>query len=310
MEYGPVSRRKLLKLALTLPAMALMSGAGSSQRLLARPIPKSGESIPAIGLGTWQAFDIAGNASARAEAAQALQRFVQLGGKLIDSSPMYGSAESAVGEISKELGVHEQLFMATKVWIRGREAGIRQMEESMRRMRLTHNRPLDLMQVHNLVDAKTHLAVLRDWKAAGRIRYLGITHYHESAYAELEQLIRNTDLDFVQLNYSLAERSADARLLGIAADTRTAVIVNRPFAEGAMFRRVRDKPLPGWAAEFGCASWAQFFLKWILSHPAVTCAIPGTRSARHVDDNLGAGLGRLPDEATRRKMARHFDALI
>jgi aryl-alcohol dehydrogenase-like predicted oxidoreductase len=302
------SRRELFRLALALPAIALMPEAKPDNRLLARTIPKSGESIPAIGLGTWQVFDIAGNRAARAEAAQALGRFVDLGGKLIDSSPMYGSAESIVGDLSQELGIHERLFMATKVWTRGRDAGIRQMEESMRRMRLA-TRALDLMQVHNLVDAKTHLAVLREWKAAGRIRYLGVTHYHESAHAELEQLMRSTDLDFVQVNYSLAERSAERRLLGAAVDTRTAVIVNRPFAEGAMFRQVRDKPLPGWAAEFGCASWAQFFLKWILAHPAVTCAIPGTRSARHVEDNLGAGLGRLPDEATRRKMARHFDAL-
>ncbi|MBI4290260.1 MAG: aldo/keto reductase [Betaproteobacteria bacterium] len=287
-----------------------MPEAKSNNRLLARTIPKSGESIPAIGLGTWQVFDIAGNRAARAEAAQALGRFVDLGGRLIDSSPMYGSAESVVGELSQETGIHERLFMATKVWTRGRDAGIRQMEESMRRMRLAPGRPLDLMQVHNLVDAKTHLAVLREWKAAGRIRYLGVTHYHESAHAELEQLMRSIDLDFVQINYSLAERASEKRLLGAAADTRTAVIINRPFAEGAMFRQVRDKPLPGWAAEFDCASWAQFFLKWILAHPAVTCAIPGTRSARHVEDNLGAGLGRLPDEATRRKMARHFDALV
>ncbi|MBI2317842.1 MAG: aldo/keto reductase [Betaproteobacteria bacterium] len=286
-----------------------MTGANANAKLLARTIPKSGEPIPAIGLGTWQAFDIAGNRSARAEAREALARFIELGGKLVDSSPMYGSAEAAVGELAQELRVHQRLFLATKVWTRGREEGIRQMEESLRKMRIPRERALDLMQVHNLVDAKTHLAVLRDWKAAGRIRYVGLTHYHESAYAELEQLLREAAPDFVQFNYSLAERSAGARLLGVAHDTGTAVIVNRPFAEGAMFRRVRNKPLPAWAAEFDCATWAQFFLKWIVSHPAVTCAIPGTRNARHVEDNLGAGLGRLPDDAMRRNMARHFDAL-
>ena len=302
-------RRALLRLALALPAIALMPGAHANQKPLTRAIPNSGETIPAIGLGTWQAFDVSGNASERAEAGQALGRFVELGGTVIDSSPMYGSAESAVGELSTELGVHQRLFLATKVWTSGRQAGIRQMEESLRRMRTTDSRPLDLMQVHNLVDTSTHLAVLREWKTAGRIRYLGLTHYHQSAYAGLEQLIRETKPDFVQINYSLAERTAETRLLRIAAETGAAVIVNRPFAEGAMFRQVRGRPLPGWAADFDCASWAQFFLKWILSHPAVTCAIPGTRRARHVEDNLGAGVGRLPDEATRRKMARHFDAL-
>lgn len=292
-----------------MPAIALMTSTNADAKLLARTIPKSGESIPAIGLGTWQVLDIAGNRAARAEARAALARFVELGGRLVDSSPMYGSAESVVGELAQELGVRERLFLATKVWTRGREAGIRQMEESLRKMRIPRDRALDLMQVHNLLDAKTHLAVLREWKAAGRIRYLGITHYHESAYAEIEQLIRAAAPDFVQLNYSLAERTAGARLLGVAAETGTAVIVNRPFAEGAMFRRVRRKPLPPWAADFDCASWAQFFLKWILSHPAVTCAIPGTRSPQHVADNLAAARGRLPDEAMRRRMAGHLDRL-
>lgn len=286
-----------------------MPDAPSNQKLLTRAIPSSVELIPAIGLGTWQAFDIGGNASERAEAGMALGRFVELGGTVIDSSPMYGSAESAVGELSTELGIHQRLFLATKVWTSGRQAGIRQMEESLRRMRITNSRPLDLMQVHNLVDTRTHFTVLREWQSAGRIRYLGLTHYHQSAYAELEQLMRETKPDFVQLNYSLAEPTAETRMLRAAAEAGVAVIVNRPFAEGAMFRQVRGVPLPGWAADFDCASWAQFFLKWILSHPAVTCAIPGTRSARHVEDNFGAGIGRLPDEATRRKMARHFDAL-
>ena len=303
------SRRELLRLALVLPAIALMPEARATHTPLTRAIPQSGERIPAVGLGTWQAFDICGDAAARAEAARALARFVELGGTLIDSSPMYGSAESAVGELSVELGVHQRLFLATKVWTSGRQAGIRQMEESTRRMRVTNDRPLDLMQVHNLVDARTHLAVLRERKAAGRIRYLGLTHYHEGAYAELEQLVRESRPDFVQLNYSLAERSAEARLLGVAAGNGAAVIVNRPFAEGAMFRQVRGKTLPAWAADLDCSSWAQFFLKWILSHPAVTCAIPGTRSARHIEDNLTAGTGRLPDAAIRRKMTEYFDTL-
>jgi len=271
-----------------------------------RPIPKSGEAIPAVGLGTWQAFDVAGDAAETAQARDALKALVELGGRVIDSSPMYGSAESVSGQLADELGVKAELFVATKVWTSGKQAGIRQMEDSMRKLRVER---LDLMQVHNLVDAGTHLATLREWKKAGRVRYLGVTHYHAGAHGDLEKYIRPGDIDFVQVNYSLAEPEADRRLLAVAADSRTAVIVNRPFAEGAMFRRVRDKPLPGWAKEIGCASWAQFFLKWILAHPAVTCAIPGTRNAKHVADNLGAAVAPLPDEVTRRKMAAYFNSL-
>jgi aryl-alcohol dehydrogenase-like predicted oxidoreductase len=180
------------------------------------------------------------------------------------------------------------------------------MEDSMRKLRVER---LDLMQVHNLVDAGAHLATLREWKNAGRVRYLGVTHYHAGAHGDLEKAIKPGDVDFVQVNYSLAEPEAERRLLGVAADSRTAVIVNRPFAEGAMFRRVRGKPLPEWAKEIGCETWAQLFLKWILSHPAVTCVIPGTRNAKHVTDNLGAAVGPLPDEATRRRMSTHFNSL-
>jgi diketogulonate reductase-like aldo/keto reductase len=176
----------------------------------------------------------------------------------------------------------------------------------MRKLRVER---LDLIQVHNLVDAPTHLATLREWKNAGRVRYLGVTHYHSGAHADLEKIIRPGDIDFVQVNYSLAEPEADRRLFAAAADSRTAVIANRPFAEGTMFRRVRDKPLPAWAEEIGCTSWAQFFLKWILGHPAVTCAIPGTRNPKHVADNLGAGFGPLPDEAMRRRMSVYFESL-
>ena len=278
------------------------AGAGT----LARPIPSTGESIPAVGLGTWQVFDVAADATETAQARETLQTFVKLGGSVVDSSPMYGSSESVTGRLAAELGVGGKLFVATKVWTSGREAGTRQMEDSMKKLRVER---LDLMQVHNLVDVQTHLATLRDWKKTGRVRYLGVTHYHAGAHADLEKIIRPGDVDFVQVNYSLAEPEADRRLLAAAADSRTAVIVNRPFAEGAMFRRVRDKPLPEWAREIGCASWAQYFLKWILAHPAVTCAIPGTRNPKHVADNLGAAKGLLPDQQTRRRMASHFDSL-
>ena len=282
-----------------------MPAARAAERLQ-RPIPKTGETIPAVGLGTWQAFDVAGNAAETAQAREALKALVDLGGRVIDSSPMYGSAESVSGQLADELRVKARLFVATKVWTSGKQAGIRQMEDSMRKLRVER---LDLMQVHNLVDAGTHLATLRDWKSAGRVRYLGVTHYHAGAHADLEKIIRPGDVDFVQVNYSLAEPEADRRLLAVAADSRTAVIVNRPFAEGAMFRRVKDKPVPDWAKEIGCANWAQFFLKWILGHPSVTCAIPGTRNPKHVADNLAAASGPLPDEAMRRRMSVYFESL-
>ena len=283
-----------------------MPAVRAADRILERPIPKTGEAIPAVGLGTWQAFDVAGDAAETAQARESLKALVDLGGRVIDSSPMYGTSESVCGTLTAELGIGSKLFVATKVWTSGRQAGIRQMEDSMRKLRVER---LDLMQVHNLVDAATHLATLREWKKVGRVRYVGVTHYHAGAHGDLEKFIKPGDLDFVQVNYSLAEPQADRRLLAVAAASRTAVIVNRPFAEGAMFGRAKGKPVPDWAKEIGCASWAQFFLKWILGHPSVTCAIPGTRNAKHVADNLGAASGLLPDEAMRKRMAAHFDSL-
>jgi diketogulonate reductase-like aldo/keto reductase len=283
-----------------------MPGASGGAAALERRIPKSGETLPAVGLGTWQVFDVAGDAQALGQARETLKVFVEGGGRMVDSSPMYGSAEQVTGQLAAELGARPRLFLATKVWTSGRQAGIRQMEESLRRLRVDR---LDLMQVHNLVDVATHLATLKEWRTAGRIRYLGITHYHAGAHADLERLVGKGDVDFLQVNYSLAEPEADRRLLGAAAAAGVAVIVNRPFTEGTMFRRVKDRPLPAWAKEAGCASWAQFFLKWILAEPAVTCVIPGTRNPRHVADNLGALTGPLPDPALRRRMAEHFKSL-
>jgi diketogulonate reductase-like aldo/keto reductase len=213
---------------------------------------------------------------------------------------MYGTAESVVGDLAAELGITERLFLATKVWTSGREAGVAQMEQSFRRLRA---RRVDLMQIHNLLDWRTHLRTLREWKAAGRIRYLGVTHYTSGAYEELERVLRSEPLDFVQLNYSLGEREAERRILPVARERGVAVLVNRPFSEGGLFQRVRGQALPAWAAEFDCESWAQFFLKWILAHPAVTCVIPGTSRPQHVVDNVRAGLGRLPDPAVRDRMA-------
>ncbi len=274
--------------------------------MIERRIPKTGESIPAIGQGTWQVFDVAGNAAEMAQAKETLKVFVEQGGRVIDSSPMYGSSESVTGQLAAELGVRAKLFVATKVWTTGRQAGIRQMEDSMKKLRVER---LDLMQVHNLQDTDTHLATLRDWKAADRVRYVGVTHYHSGAHADLERFVKRGDIDFIQVNYSLAEPEADRRLLQAAADSRVAVIVNRPFVTGEMFRQVKGKPLPDWAKEIGCTSWAQFFLKWILAHPAVTCAIPATRNPAHLTDDLGAASGPLPDEAMRRKMSAYFNSL-
>ena len=291
--------------------MALIPPARATAAPLKRPIPKTGELLHAVGLGTWQTFDVGGDAGGRAAAREVLGRFVKAGGQMVDSSPMYGSSESVVGDLVADLGVEKSLFLATKVWSSGREAGIRQMEESLRRMRaLTLNpRAMDLMQVHNLTDVKTQLKTLREWKEQGRIRYLGITHYHEGAYSELERLIKSEQLDFAQFNYNVVTTAAEERLLPVCAEYRTAVIVNRPFEEGELFRRVKGRELPKWAQEFDCNSWAQFFLKFILAHPAVTCAIPATRNPDYLVDNMGAALGRLPDAAMRRRMVQYMRSL-
>jgi diketogulonate reductase-like aldo/keto reductase len=305
------SRRTTLKLLAGLPAMALIPPAHAATGPLKRPIPKTGELLHAVGLGTWQTFDVDGDAAGRAAARDVLARFVAAGGQMVDSSPMYGSSESVVGDLAAELGVEEALFLATKVWTSGREAGVRQMEQSLRRMRVPtpNHRAMDLMQVHNLSDVYTQLRTLREWKEQGRIRYLGITHYHEGAYAELERLIKSEKLDFAQFNYNVATTEAEARLLPVCADYQTAVIVNRPFEQGDLFRLVKGRELPRWAEEFDCNSWARFFLKFILSHPAVTCAIPATRNPDYLADNMGAALGRLPDAAMRRRMVQHMRSL-
>jgi diketogulonate reductase-like aldo/keto reductase len=271
-----------------------------------RTIPRSGEKIPAIGLGTWQTFDVGESEAQRAPRREVLKEFVRFGGSVIDSSPMYGESETVAGDLANELDVRAKLFLATKVWTSGREAGIRQMNDSFRKLR---SERIDLMQVHNLVDWRTHLKTLRAWKEQGRVRYIGITHYTESAYDELARVMQSEEIDFVQFNYSIVSRTAEKRLLPLARDRRIAVLVNKPFEKAGLFDKVRGKELPPWAAEFDCASWAQFFLKFILSHPAATCAIPATSKVKHLVDNMGAGVGRLPDAATREKMAGWLAAL-
>lgn len=301
----PSRRTALLALA-GLPALALMKPAAASGSLIERTIPASGEKLPVIGVGTWQTFDVGADAQARAALREVLGVFAKAGGRVIDSSPMYGSSESVTGDLAAELGLAAKLFVATKVWTSGKDAGVQQMEVSYKRLRVKR---MDLLQVHNLVDTAVHTKTLEDWKAKGRVRYLGITHYTSSAYAEVERWLKTGKYDFLQVNYSLGERTSEDRLLPLAQEHKVAVIINRPFAEGALFRRVRGKPLPEWAGEAGAASWAQFFLKWIVSHPAVTCTIPGTGKPEHMIDNLAAGIGALPDAAMRRKMAAHFDSL-
>jgi len=277
-----------------------------ANEIIQRPIPKTGEPLPVIGLGTWQTFDVGAAMAAREPLKQVLREFVRLGGRVIDSSPMYGKSESVTGDLAAELGVQKQLFLATKVWTRGRDAGVRQMEESFRRL---HTQVIDVMQVHNLVDYREHLVTLRRWKEQGKIRYIGVTHYTASAYDELARVLESETLDFVQLNYSVVEPAADRRLLPLAADKRIAVLVNRPFASGQLFGKVRGQPLPAWSNEFACTSWAQFFLKFVISHPAVTCAIPATSNLQHLIDNMQAGFGTLPTPARRKQMAEYLAAL-
>jgi aryl-alcohol dehydrogenase-like predicted oxidoreductase len=271
-----------------------------SSTMLTRPIPSSGEKLPVIGLGTWRTFDVDLTSDSRRQLGNVLSLFMKLGGRVIDTSPMYGRAEDVIGDLTATLGIRDKPFLATKVWTRGQENGIRSMERSMVRLR---TKQLDLMQVHNLVDVQTHLATLRQWKEQGRIRYIGITHYESGAFGEVEKIMRSEKLDFVQINYSIMEREAEERVLPLAQERGIAVIVNRPFGGGDLFDRVRSKSLPEWSAEFDSRSWAQFFLKWIIANPAVTCAIPATDKARHLEDNMQGGIGPLPDQKARQRMA-------
>jgi len=303
------TRRSLLAVALGMPLGGFSPQVPAQGRRMKRAIPRTGETLCPVGLGTWQVFDVANDSVARAQAGEALRTFAELGGEMVDSSPMYGSSETVTGDLAAELGLHKRLFIATKVWTQGREAGIAQMRDSIKKLRTSLKGPLDLMQVHNLVDTATHMTTLRGWKKEGLVRYLGVTHYHAGAHADLEKAIRSADVDFLQVNYSLAEPQADQRLLSAALESGVAVIINRPFAEGAMFSRVKGKALPPFAGEIGVTSWAQLFLKWIIAHPAVTCVIPGTRNAAHVTDNLGAATGTLPDASMRRRIAEYFKAL-
>ena len=266
-----------------------------------RKIPSSGVEVGVIGLGTWRGFDVGTDAAARARLADVLRALFDAGGRVIDSSPMYGTSEEVAGDLLAALKAHDRTFVATKVWTEGRQAGIAQMEASMRKLR---DERIELMQVHNLVDWRAHLDTLRAWKREGRIQHLGITHYRDDAHDELEAVLRAEAVDAVQLNYSIDNRAAEARLLPLAADRGVGVLVNLPFGGGGLLRQVQARPLPGWAAEIGCRTWAQALLKYVVSHPTVTCAIPGTSRPEHMRENAEAGVGALPDAAMRTRMAR------
>ncbi len=303
MDIHEMTRRDMLKVlgicCAGAPGYASSIFSTKTQTMMNRKIPASGELLPVVGLGTWQQFDVGLAAAERQQLTEVLTQMIEKGGKLIDSSPMYGRSEQVIGELSGNPAVGPNLFYATKVWTSGKEAGIRQMQESMTKMR---RKTLDLMQVHNLVDYKTHLPTLYKWKEEGKIRYIGITHYTASAHEELERIIRSEKVDFVQFNYSIRVRNAEKRLLNAAKEKGVAVIINEPFESGTLFRAVKGKRLPDWAAEHEIQSWGQYFLKYILANEAVNCVIPGTSDPKHIVDNMGAGHGRLPDEKLRLKM--------
>lgn len=279
---------------------------GNSRQVITHAIPSTGERLPVIGMGTSRTFDVGHNQAARDHLRQVLQAFFDNGGSVIDSSPMYGSSEMVVGDLLQTIDNKKTLFAATKVWTDGKRNGIDQMQQSLRRMGVA---VMDLMQIHNLRDWQTHLATLRQWKQEGRIRYIGITTSHGRSHPELLQIMRTEDLDFVQFTYNIGNRSVEDSLLPLAADRGIATLINRPFQRGDLFRKVKGKALPDWATEFDCQSWGQFFLKFVVAHPAVTCVIPATSKVHHMKDNMGANYGRLPSQDMRTRMLQYFMSL-
>jgi len=301
------TRRDALSAAAATGTMGILplAGVADEPRMLTRPIPASDEQLPVIGLGTYSVFDVASTPEAITESLRIVELLLGAGGSVIDTSPMYNRSETIIGDVIAVGAPRDAMFLATKVWTDGRDAGARQMERSAQLMKTD---VIDLMQVHNLRDTRIHMQTIRGLQEQGKIRYSGVTHYRASALDDLESTLREIEPQFVQINYSLGEREADARLLPLAADLGTAVIVNRPYQAGRLFSAVRGRDLPGWATEFA-ASWGQFFLKFIISHPAVTCVIPATSNPRHMRDNLEAGFGELPDKATRERMVEFMKEL-
>jgi len=307
---GPgVTRREACALLAAAAALrAPGAGAASTEErgMATRRIGSSEESVPVIGMGSSNTFDVAESPAERSPLREVLQLFAASGGTVIDTSPMYGRAESVLGDLIDELHLRPKFWLATKVWTSGQAEGLRQIETSMRRLRTS---TLELVQIHNLLDWREHVPTLRKLKESGKIRYTGITHYRADAHASLLQVLGAERFDWVQVNYSLGEREAESRLLPYCAEHGVAVLANRPFADGGLFDKTRGKPLPPWSAEIGCESWAQYFLRYACSHPAVTCAIPATAKPQHMTDNVAAGRAPLPDSRQRAQMADYFAAL-
>ena len=303
----PISRRTLLHGAALAAAGATLKGPparAAEEPLIARPIPATGERLPAMGIGTSRRYEVAVTPEATAPLREAVERFVALGGKVIDTAPSYGTAEDVLGLILE--GLREKIFLATKVAATGRAAAEAETERSFKRLRTD---TIDLIAVHNLIDTESNLAILRGLKEKGRIRTVGVTVWRDDQFSELETVLKREKLDFLQVNYALDSRKAAERVLPLAQERGVAVMVNVPFGRDRLFNAVKGKPVPEFAREFGCASWAQFFLKYVLANEAVTCPIPGMAKAQYVEDNLGAARGRLPDASERRKMEAFIDAV-
>jgi diketogulonate reductase-like aldo/keto reductase len=301
-----ITRREASKLLAIGASSILLSSFSKfeiNKTMQLRKIPSSNEKIPIVGLGTWQTFDVGNSNEERQPLKEVLQVLIDHGGSVIDSSPMYGRSEKVVGELTNELKIKQYIFEATKVWISGKEEGIQQMKKSMNLMQA---QPMDLMQIHNLVDWNTHIKTLKKWKDEEKIRYIGITHYHKGGYPEIENIMRNESIDFVQINYNLLVRDAGERILPLAKDKGIAVLINRPYEGGSLFRLTKNKIFPSWAEEFDAKTWGQLFLKFILANPAVTCVIPGTSKPKHMRDNVQAGFGKLPTLEHQRKLTELF----
>ncbi len=300
--WSNISRREAAKwMSLGVSSLLVPSLLGELKNVTmnTRKIPSSGKLLPVVGVGTWQSFDVGNSQVERNPLKEVLKILVESGGSVIDSSPMYGRSEKVVGELTTELEIKNKIFEATKVWTTGKEEGIDQMHTSMNLMGAT---PMDLMQIHNLVDWKTHMKTLYKWKEEGKIRNIGITHYHRGGYAEMEKIMKNEKLDFIQINYNLAVRDAAERILPLAQDKGIAVIINRPYEGGSLFRKVKGESIPTWTKEFDAESWGQIFLKFILAHPAVNCVIPGTSKAKHMKDNVQAGFGKYPNGELQKRL--------
>lgn len=309
MGHDPLTRRELCRAVAALAAATCIPAHhvhAADAPMATRRVPSSGEELPVIGMGSSGTFDVGTAAESRAPLRAVLKSLVDAGGRVIDTSPMYGQSETVLGDLVAALGIRPGLWIATKVWTRGTAEGARQIEESLRRLRVDQ---LELLQIHNLVDWRAHVPTLRSMQESGKLRYTGITHYRSEAHEDVAAILRSEPFDFLQINYSIGDRDAEDRLLPLCQDKGIGVIVNRPFDDGALFEKVRDRPLPGWAAEVGAGSWGQFFLRYAVSHPAVTCVIPATAKAKHMADNCAAGLAPLPDARQRQRMSDYFESL-